>query len=255
MSELAESATKKVVPKENIQLEEQAPPPPYEDLEVGPPSPSPTTDPAARPVQPITNVLIRFLTVVGYCSLVVLCTVYGYTYIRSHRLDDGSRALVGVLYSGVVGGTVLGIPFARKGGVFDKYQNRWKLCNTHIACGRLRWATLEFLLCTAFTLLMCWGALIVGTCIQKAPIVLSEHPDVMGLIQLIEIDWYAGWIGVLAILSTMYMLGIWFLVKEPRISHNIEEDRFKIIVVGSAFLSPEVVFGLTKFAVSCGRAS
>ena len=249
------SADEKVAPAENIQLEEQGPPHSYENSETGRSSPSPIAGPTERPAQSITNVFIRFLIVGGYCSLVVLCTVYGYADIRTHTLGDGSNTLVDALYSGLVGGTVLGIPFSRKGGVFDKYQNRWKLYNTNIACGRLRRGILEFLLCTILTLLMCWSALIVGICIQKAPIVLVEHPDMMALLEHIGYDLYTSSIGVLAILSTMSMLGIWFLVKEPKISQNVKEDRFKIIVVWSVSLSSKAAFGLTRPIASCGRAS
>jgi len=231
-----ESVTKKLTPGVNIQLEEQAPPPPYEDLEVG----HPTVDPATRPARSvIINALIRFLTVVCYCSLVVLCTVYGYTDIRTRTLGDGSNTLVDALYSGVVGGTVLGVPFARKGGIFDKYQNRWKSCNVYIACGRLRWAVVEFLLCAFITLLMCWSALVVGFCIQKAPIVLFERPDMMALLEHMAYDWYTSSIGVFTVFSMASMLALWFLVKEPKISHNLEEDRFKLIVVGYASPSPK----------------
>jgi len=237
MSEPAESVakavSKKVAPGENVRLEEQAPPPPYEDLEGGRPSPLPTASTATRPTPPmINNVLIRFLTVVGYCSLIVLCTVYGYTYGHGYTLGDGSNALIDVLYSGVIGGTVLGIPFTRKGGIFDRYQNRWKLCNTHIACGRLRRGCLEFLWGTFLALLICWSALVVGFCIQRAPIVLVEHPNMMPLLEHMLFDWYASSTGVLALLSMTSMLGVWVLVKEPRISHSLEEDRFKLIVVG-----------------------
>jgi len=233
---IVESFSKKVAPEENIHPEEQAPPPPYEDPEAGRPSLSSTTGPARQPAQPIvTSILIRFLTVVGYCFLVVLWTIYGYMNIRTRTLGDGSSTLVDALYSGVIGGTVLGVPFTRKGGIFDKYQNRWKLCNTHIACGRLRWGSLEFLLGTFLTLLLCWSALIVGFCIQKAQIVLTERPDMMALFEHMAYDLYASSMGVLVSLSMTSMLAIWALVKEPRISHNLEEDRFRLIVVGYPF--------------------
>ena len=242
MSERAESAaesvSKKVAPEENIQPEEQAPPPPYKDLEVGRPSLPQTSGPATRPTQPMaTNVLIRLLAIVGYCTLVALCTAYGYTNIRTLTLGDGSSTLADALYSGVIGGTVLGVPFTQKGGIFDKYLNRWKLCNTHIACGRLRWSALEFVFSTFLTLLMCWGALIVGFSIQKAPILLVERPDMMPLLEHMAYDWYTSLIGVLTLLSMTSMLVIWALVKEPRISYNLEEDRFKLIVVGYVLLS------------------
>jgi len=241
MSEPAESVvesfSKRVAPEENIHPEEQAPPPPYEDPEAGRPSLSSATGPARPPARPIvTGTLIRFLTVVGYCFLIVLWTVYGYMNIRTRTLGDGSDALTDALYSGVIGGTVLGVPFTRKGGIFDKYQNRWKLCNTHTACGRLRWGFLEFLLGTSLTLLLCWSALIVGFCIQKAPIVLIERPDMMALLEHAAYDWYTSSMGVLELLSMTSMLGIWVLVKEPRISRNLE-DRFRLIVVGYLFLS------------------
>jgi len=234
---IVESVSKKVALEENIQLEEQAPPPPYEDLEVGHPSLPQTSGPATRPTQPMaTNVLIRLLIVVGYCTLTTLCTAYGYTNIRTLTLGDGSSTLIDALYSGVIGGTVLGVQFTRKGGIFDKYFNRWKLCNTHIACGRLGRSALEFLLCTFITLLMCWGALVVGFSIQKAPIVLAERPDMVPLLEHMAYDWYTSSIGLLTFLSMTSMLVVWVLVREPRISHNLEEDRFKLIVVGYVLL-------------------
>lgn len=184
-----------------------------------------------------TNMLIRFLTVVVYCTVAILCTAYGYTNIRTLTLGDGSNTLADALYSGVIGGAVLGVAFTRRGGIFDKYLNRWKLCNTHIACGRLSRSALEFLLCTLLTLLMCWSALIVGFTIQKAPIVLVERPDMTLLLEHMAYDWYTSSIGVLTLLSMTSMLAIWALVKEPRISYNLEEDRFKLIVVGYVLLS------------------
>jgi len=230
---VAESVNKKVAPKENIQLEEQAPLPPYDNSKVGRPSLDQTPGPATQPTQLMaTNVLIRSLAVVGYCTLVALCTAYGYTNIRTLTHSDGSSTLVDALYSGVIGGTVLGVPFIRKGGILDKYLNRWKLCNIHIACGRLRRSALEFLLCTFLTLLMCWSALVVGFSIQKIPIVLVGNPDMMPLLEHMAYDWYTGSIGVLTFFSMTSVLAIWVLVKEPRISYNLEEDRFKLIVIG-----------------------
>ncbi|KAF9652670.1 hypothetical protein BDM02DRAFT_3108742 [Thelephora ganbajun] len=82
------SVSKDIVPRESTQLEEQAPPPPYENLEAGRPEPSPTPGPwHTRPTRPtFTNVLIRSLSIMGYCSLVALCTVYGYTDVRTHAI-------------------------------------------------------------------------------------------------------------------------------------------------------------------------
>ena len=234
----AESVGKKVAPEETIQLEEQAPPPPYDNSEAGRPSLDQTSGPATRPTQLVaTNVLIRSLAVVGYCALVALCTAYGYTNIRTLTHGDGSNTLVDALYSGVIGGTVLGVPSIRKGGILDKYLNRWKLCNIHIACGRLRQSALEFLLSTFFTLLMCWSALIVGFSIRKAPIVITEHPDMTPLLEHMAYDWYTSSIGVLTFFSMTSVLAIWVLVKEPRISYNLEEDRFKLIVIGYVLFS------------------
>jgi len=232
---VAESVGKKVAPEETIQLEEQAPPPPYDNPEVGRPSLDQTSGPATRPTQLVaTNVLIRFLAIVGYCAFVALCTVYGYTNIRTLTHGDGSSTLVDALYSGVIGGTVLGVPFIQKGDILDKYLNRWKLCNIHIACGRLRQSALEFLLSTFLTLSMCWSALVIGFIVQKAPIVLIEHPDMMPLLEHMAYDLYTSSIGVLTFFSMTSILAIWVLVKEPRISYNLEEDRFKLIVIGYA---------------------
>jgi len=255
MSERGESVVepigKNLDPEENVRPKEQAPPPPYEDLEVG----LPVTQ-ATRPARPTaTNVMYRFIVIVGYCSLVVLCTAYGYTPIRTVTLSDGSSALSDALYSGVIGGTVLGVLFTRRDGIFDKYNKHVKLCNTYIARGRLWRTALEFLLCTFLTLLMCWSALVVGFCIQKAPIVLTKRPDITPLLEHMAYDWYTSSIGVLSLLSTMPLLTVWILVKEPRISHNLEEDRFKLIVVGYAFLSCKVAFDLTRLAVYCGRTA
>jgi len=232
MSERAESivepVSKKVAPEENVRPKEQAPPPPYQDLEAGRPV-TPTTLPA-RPIA--TNVMNRSLIIAGYCSLTVLCTAYGYTTIRNLPFGDGSSVFADALYSGVIGGTVLGIPFTRQGGIFNKYDSRWRLCNAYIARGRLWWTALEFLLCTFLTLLMCWGALVVGFCIQKAPIVFTQHPNMTPLLEHMAYDLYTSSTGVISLLSMMSMLAIWVLVKEPRISYNLEEDRFKLIVVG-----------------------
>ena len=247
MSERAESLVEpvsKVALEANVRPKEQAPPHPHQDLETGHP-----VTPATLPARPIaTNVMNRSLIIAGYCSLTVLCTAFG--YIASHR-----SAFSDTLYSGVIGGTVLGIPFTRRGGIFDKYNNRWKLCNTYIARGRLCRAALEFLLCAFLTLLMCWGALVVGFCIQKAPIILIEHPNITPLLEHMAYDLSAGSFGVLSLLSMMSVLAIWVLVKEPRISYNLEEDRFKLIVVGYVILSSEVALDLTRPTASCGRGS
>ena len=84
---------------------------------------------------------------------------------------------------------------------------------------------------------MCWSALIVGLCIQKAPTILVGRLDVLRLLQHMILDWSASSKGVLTLLLMMSMLAIWFLVKEPGMSYNLEEDRFKLIVVGYVFLS------------------
>lgn len=237
MSERADSVAEsanKVAPEENTQPKGKAPP--YQDLEAGRPSLPQTAAPTSPPTPPVaTPILIRFLTVVGYCFIVALCTMYGYTKIRYLTLHDGSSTLANALYSSMVGGTVLGVLFARDGGVLDKYFSRWKLCNIHLACGRLCWSALEFLLCTFLTLLMCWSALTVGFCVQKAPIILTEHPDIPSLLTHMAYDWYTSLIGVLSLSSITSMVMVWFLVKEPKISHNLEGDRSKLIVVGCAF--------------------
>ena len=133
---IAEAVSEKVAPEENIQLEEQAPPPSYEDLEAGRPPLSQTAGPASLSAPPIaTSVVIRFLTIVGYCTLVTLCTAYGYTDIRIPAHHDGSNTLVNVLYSGVIGGTVLGVPFSRKGSIFDKYHNRSRATPISLVAG------------------------------------------------------------------------------------------------------------------------
>jgi hypothetical protein len=219
---VAESVNKKVAPEENIQLE-QAPLPLYQDLEVGRPSLPQTSDPATRPTQSMANnaLMIRLLSVVGYCTIATLCTAYGYTSIRTLTHGDGSSTLSDALYSGVIGGTVLGVVFTGKGGIFDEYLNRWKSCNTHIACGRLGRSTLEYLLCTFLTLLMCWSALVAGFSIQKAPTILFGRPSATPLLEHMAYDWYTCLIGVLTFFSMTSMLVVWVLVKEPRISYSL----------------------------------